>query len=1264
MLRRLRDSGAARVVPARDRWYTGGGRARDRRDSLVERDPMNTARMVKASAAMVLAAAGLARAQTAYTWNGPASGVFNSAGNWSPFGIPDSFGEYFLLQGATATLNASIAVDKFGLGGGTVVVPGFLTFGVRADVPGAMGGKGIGGGGRLLLDGTPGSATMLIYGAPGEYFIYGDAGQSIADIEMTDTTEQQITGTASGVGFLFRGRRLFGAGSIGQNVLALGLQREPGGPLAPVIEATFPNNALTIDPQDASGMLIDDGVLRAGGGTLVLTSSTFTGINGARFEVSNVHPNNQIVLSSTRVVGGLFVGPAAPTAGQVVRIEGASTIADAEINATVLTQGFRSLTPEGTLTLAPNGRISFAGTPGGAFLVVRTPSATLTGPGGAEMSNTPENYFTASVVGHRLVNDLGLGIRGAGFIGQNVLDVRNLTLIEAVGSAGLRLDPPDSFPLANLGTIRSTAGATLTIENGTVNNAGGVLEALVGSGFALSNARIASGELRAPDAAFTVDGTVTLANVAISGGSTVLTQGFRALAPEGVVSLGDGARLRLQGTPGVASLQARTANVTLQGAGGISMSNSTENQLTATVVGHRLVNELGAGIVGAGNISGNILAVTNRSLIASAGSAGLTIDPPDSFPLLNEGEIRAGAGAPMTIINGTVDNSQGVLTTEAGGSMSLSNLRVAGGFIEASEGGPVHAAGTLTIADATLSASTVLNVPGFAVFVPEGTLAIEGQVRLNGTPGQAVLQNRTPLVQLVGGGSVVMRNSSENLLTANVVGYRLINNLAGGIVGAGNIGGNILDVQNQTLIEARGSAGMVVDPPDSFALDNNGVMSAASGSTLTVLNGTVDNAQGTLRTASGSSMVLSNLRVSGGMIEGPADGPISIAGTVTLAGVTIGPDAVVNVPGFTVLVPEGTVTVAGRVRVNGTPGNAAVQVRTPTATLAGAGTVRLKNTSENTLTASVVGYRLVLEGVTLAGSGFVGSNIMALTNRGTILADQSVGLVLDPPDSTASALLNDVGGAMEVAPGSLMSITTGPFETRGRVEVEFGGKLDRTSGAIVQTGGETLAHGEIEVDDNSYQLQGGTLGGTGLVDSNVSQSGGVVSPGPSVGTLAMEGNYALGAAGELRIEGDAAGWDRLNVQGAVTLGGVLRLARADLADPICGEHVILTHTGARTGTFTSIVQEPGLVGSASVVFAPGEVRIVYRPQDFDGSGFIDSDDFALFNDQYVLGCQGPGVDPFGPNAACVKSADFDSSGFVDSDDYAAFVVSFFNGCLN
>jgi hypothetical protein len=55
----------------------------------------------------------------------------------------------------------------------------------------------------------------------------------------------------------------------------------------------------------------------------------------------------------------------------------------------------------------------------------------------------------------------------------------------------------------------------------------------------------------------------------------------------------------------------------------------------------------------------------------------------------------------------------------------------------------------------------------------------------------------------------------------------------------------------------------------------------------------------------------------------------------------------------------------------------------------------------------------------------------------------------------------------------------------------------------------------------------------------------------------------------------------------------------------------------------------------------------FCPADFDGSGFVDTDDFDAFVSDFERGC---------------VFADFDDSGFVDTDDFDAFVTQFELGC--
>jgi hypothetical protein len=87
-----------------------------------------------------------------------------------------------------------------------------------------------------------------------------------------------------------------------------------------------------------------------------------------------------------------------------------------------------------------------------------------------------------------------------------------------------------------------------------------------------------------------------------------------------------------------------------------------------------------------------------------------------------------------------------------------------------------------------------------------------------------------------------------------------------------------------------------------------------------------------------------------------------------------------------------------------------------------------------------------------------------------------------------------------------------------------------------------------------------------------------------------------------------------------------------------------------------------LINNGTVTDETKLVPIEPCAADFDGSGFLDADDFVFYLDQFARGCVGPGEDVFGANPDCFKSADFDQSTFVDVDDFVAYFAAFQAGC--
>jgi len=178
----------------------------------------------------------------------------------------------------------------------------------------------------------------------------------------------------------------------------------------------------------------------------------------------------------------------------------------------------------------------------------------------------------------------------------------------------------------------------------------------------------------------------------------------------------------------------------------------------------------------------------------------------------------------------------------------------------------------------------------------------------------------------------------------------------------------------------------------------------------------------------------------------------------------------------------------------------------------------------------------------------------------------------------------------------------------GRVNV--GGTL-----RVYSTGTVALLGGEITT--GTVELLG-TLAGNGSVIGNVVSSGGEISPGTSIGTLAVTGDLTFDAASQLKIElGSQSLYDRLTVSGAAALDGTLIISSVAGFNPnVADEFAILT-CGSRTGQFAAATGLDHVGGYAGL-----ELRLDYHaagvrltvwamPGDANTNGFVDDDDLAI-----------------------------------------------------
>jgi hypothetical protein len=548
----------------------------------------------------------------------------------------------------------------------------------------------------------------------------------------------------------------------------------------------------------------------------------------------------------------------------------------------------------------------------------------------------------------------------------------------------------------------------------------------------------------------------------------------------------------------------------------------------------------------------------------------------------------------------------------------------------------------------TVDAASALRVANSHHLFTEGVITSHGTIFLDAFQYGTVLNAFAPTNTYAGSGAIVLSDSPNNFIYTTTGGATLTLNLTGGLRGAGQLGYNSLFVTNNTTITAQGANPLVIDPPAS-GFDNNGTLAADAGARLTLLNGTFDNAQGRLAPSLGGTARLSGAALVGGVID--ADGPVFMDNNSTLDAVTIEPGSVVALDNSQAALLRNTITNRGTLRSDAAQFGTVYNIQTPTVTLAGTGELVLSNSPNNIVYSSLANARLVNHN-TIRGAGQIGYNALAVTNRGTIRAEGSHSLILDPP-AGADAFVNDTGGLVH-ASGANITLQPGVFRNLGTVRVNAGRLFHDAGDPFTQEAGLVRVDGELEVAADAYLLQGGTLSGTGRVDSNVTHSGGVIAPGNSAGILTIEGSLTQQPASFLDIEigGPTPGTehDRLVVTAAAALNGTLRISFLG-GIPQNAPLTILT-AASRTGAFTTIETPSGV--TAVVDYTPNAVIVTLTcagRADFNGDGFIDFFDY----DDFVLCYEGilcpPGTD-----------ADINGDGFVDFFDYDDYVLAFEAGC--
>jgi fibronectin-binding autotransporter adhesin len=866
------------------------------------------------------------------------------------------------------------------------------------------------------------------------------------------------------------------------------------------------------------------------------------------------------------------------------------------------------------------------------------------GSGVMDFSNNGNNRITSINAARTLTNGADHTIRGAGQIGTNNTGLVNDGLIEATLPSGLFIDLADNLPLDNNNLLRARDGSTLSIYGTNTDNSGGVIRAEDASTVLFRFGSVTGGALETTGSGEfrTTTEDTTFIDVTLNGLFRMPNDADTVLAG----TLTNNGTWAMDSAGNITDLKLNSPSVTLDGPGIVAMSDNGNNRITSINAARTLVNGASHTIRGAGQIGTNNTGLVNDGLIEATLPSGLFIDLADNLPLDNNNLLRARDGSTLSIYGTVTDNTDGVIRAEDASTVLFRFGSVTGGALETTGSGEFRTTTEdTTFVDVTLNG--LFRMPNDADTVLAGTLTNNGTWAMDSAGNITDLKLNSPSVTLDGPGIVAMSNNGNNRITSINAARTLVNGASHTIRGAGQIGTNNTGLVNDGLIEATLPSGLFIDLADNLPLDNNNLLRARDGSTLSIYGTVTDNTDGVIRAEDASTVLFRFGSVTGGALETTGSGELrTTTEDTTFIDVTL--NGLFRMPNDADTVLAGTLTNNGTWAMDSAGNITDLKLNSETVTLGGPGDLTMSDNGNNRIT-SINAARTFVNGLghTIRGAGQIGTNNTTVQNLGVIEADSGTQIFIDPIDNGTS--FNQ--GTLRVSGSGGMTMSFGSWFNKGTVDIDPTRMFTR-NGGYVQTDGNTIVDGTLSLPNGGYSQTGGLLSGDGVVQGNVLISGGSSSPsgadGGDLGSLNVTGTYAQDNDGGYVVDLDAAGNDLLSIGGAATLGGALQVRLVNSFVPVIGQEFLILTAASINGNFGCVEFPNAPAGYFSLVYSATQVKLVVagkpvQEADLNFDGTVDASDLGL-----LLGAWGN--DPC-DNAICCP-ADLDGDGKVNGADLA------------
>ena len=391
--------------------------------------------------------------------------------------------------------------------------------------------------------------------------------------------------------------------------------------------------------------------------------------------------------------------------------------------------------------------------------------------------------------------------------------------------------------------------------------------------------------------------------------------------------------------------------------------------------------------------------------------------------------------------------------------------------------------------------------------------------------------------------------------------------------GSGNL--STINTTNGSALVFTGAAGNVTNNAQVSSLSSIAFSNGATGSFNFSGSALTNGSGGIVNNSTYTQTVSLPLTLGADQSFNAASGNLAISGNVANNGNTL------------TIAGASNTTVDGNISGNGG------------LTKADAGTATLSGNNTYSGTTTVNGGTLAAGSSTAFGSG-------ALTvNNGSTLAlganNASVGAVtLNSGSITGSGTLT--GSSYTVSSGTIAPTLAGAGVTLTKTGIgsvtlnaaeTFTGKTTISAGTLILASGASLASTEINLGTSGSKgtldasaLSGGgitigngqTLAGYGTVVGNTTiASGATLAPGNSPGVIGITGNLTLNSGSTSIFEvkglggaGAVDGFDQVNVSGALTYGGVLKLDVIGSYNMGTAFQDYLFNFGSETGGFSSV----------------------------------------------------------------------------------------------